>query len=60
MECPDAEMIDELGRRQISVVCYSADELAEEVRYFGGLAARRYRCKDYESTNTDTPATQRE
>lgn len=36
-----SQMIDELGRRHISVVRYSADELTEEVRYLAGLAARR-------------------
>ena len=36
-----SEMIDELGRRHIPVVRYSADELAEEAKYFDGLAARR-------------------
>lgn len=35
------EMIDELGRRKISVVRYYGDKFAEEMKYVRSLAARR-------------------
>ena len=35
------EMIDELGRRRIPVIRYSADELAGEIKNFGSFADRR-------------------
>jgi predicted HTH domain antitoxin len=36
-----SEMIDELGRRRIPVIRYSAEEFAEEMKYVRGLAGRR-------------------
>ena len=35
------EMIDELGRRRISVTRYSQEEFAEEMKHVRGLAGRR-------------------
>lgn len=36
-----SEMIDELGKRRIPVIRYSAEEFAEEMKYVRGLAGRR-------------------
>jgi predicted HTH domain antitoxin len=35
-----SEMIDELGKRQVPVVRYSAEELAEELKYARSLTGR--------------------